>query len=132
MNINKTYELPFSVDKVYANWVSSNTVIAPATSMDIVPQVGRHYRLVIDTPEFKSKNEGVFLIVEANSHVKYTWEWNHDGEVSEIDVKFSSTDKGTAILIEHTGFKQKQSVEMHDQGWDSYIEGFSRFLSSVG
>ena len=128
MNITKTYEVPFPKQKVYANWVSSNTVIVPATSMDICPQVGGHYRLIMDTPEFTSKNEGVFLIVEPTSHVRYTWEWNHDGEVSEIDVQFSSTDVGTAIVIEHSGFTQQQSADMHAQGWDSYIEGFIQFL----
>lgn len=130
MNIIKTYELPFPKEKVYANWVSSNTVIHPATSMDISPQVGGHYRLNIDTPEFTSKNEGVFLIVEPTSHVRYTWEWNHDGEVSEIDVKFSCTDKGTNIIVEHSGFTKQQSADMHSQGWDNYIEGFTQFLSN--
>jgi len=129
MIIIKTYELPFSREKVYANWLSSKTIIAPATSMDILPQVGGHYRLIMSTPEFVSKNEGVFLIVEPISHVRYTWEWNHDGEVTEIDVKFSSSGLGTVIIIEHSGFTKQQSVDMHEHGWDSYIEGLIHFLS---
>lgn len=132
MNINKSYNLPFPIEKVYASWVSSSTVIAPATSMDIFPQVGGHYRLIMDTPEFTAKNEGVFLLVEPNIHLCYTWEWDHNGEVSEIDVQFSTTDKGTAILIEHSGFVTQQSTDMHDQGWDSYIEGLTLFLSKAG
>ena len=132
MNIKKTYDLPFSLEKVYASWVSPNTIIAPATSMDILPEVGGHYRLIMDSPEFKSTNEGTFLIVEPNSHVRYTWEWNRDGEVSEIDVTFSITSTGTSILIEHTGFQKQQSVDMHDKGWDSYIEGFKVFLLNQG
>jgi len=53
ININKRYDFPFPLEKVYANWVSSNTVIAPATSMDIPPEVGGHYPLIMDTPEFE-------------------------------------------------------------------------------
>jgi uncharacterized protein YndB with AHSA1/START domain len=84
----------------------------------------------MDTPEFQSHNQGMFLIVEPHSHVCYTWEWNHDGEVSEIDVKFFATPKGTTVLVEHSGF-QKQSVAIHDQGWDNYIQGFKLFLSKT-
>jgi hypothetical protein len=43
-NIEKTYELPFSPQQIYAAWVSSNTVIPPATKMDINPIEGGHYR----------------------------------------------------------------------------------------
>ncbi|WP_339719870.1 SRPBCC domain-containing protein [uncultured Paraglaciecola sp.] len=131
MNIEKNYDLSFPLEKVYATWISSDTVIAPATSMDILPKLGGHYRLVVDTPEFKGKNEGVFLLVDPNCHLCYTWEWNNDGEVSEIDVNFSATGKGTAIRILHSGFVNQASADRHDQGWDSYIEGFKLFLSKA-
>jgi uncharacterized protein YndB with AHSA1/START domain len=85
----------------------------------------------MDTPEFQSHNQGIFLIVVPNAHVRYTWEWDHDGEVSEIDVKFSATPKGTTVLIAHSGFQKQQSVAIHDQGWDNYIQGFKLFLSKT-
>jgi uncharacterized protein YndB with AHSA1/START domain len=134
MKINKTYQVPFSVDRVYAAWVSSNTVIAPATAMDILPEVGGHYRLIMKSPEFSSSNEGTFLLVEPNSHIRYTWEWNKDGEVSEIDVRFTETEKNavikcTTILLQHSGFQKQQSADMHASGWDSYIQGFEAFLA---
>lgn len=62
MVIEKQYELPFSRDVVYTVWVSSDTVISPATSMDVLPEIGGHYRLFMETPEFASKNEGYFLV----------------------------------------------------------------------
>ncbi|PKG99415.1 hypothetical protein CXF95_09235 [Paraglaciecola sp. MB-3u-78] len=61
----------------------------------------------------------------------YIWEWDHDGDVSEIDVTFSATHKGTTVLIEHSGFQKQQSIAMHDQGWSSYIDGFKLFLSKT-
>lgn len=128
MDIEKTYELPFPPQQVYAAWVSSDTVIAPATSMDINPVVGGHYRLIMENPEFTGKNEGEFLIVEPNRHVRYTWEWNNDGEITEIDVVFSESPTGTRIVLQHTGFKHAESAEMHASGWDSYINGLTEFL----
>lgn len=130
MQLVKSYYLPFPCKQVYALWVSSDTVIPPATSMDIDPQVGGHYRLTIDTPEFNSSNEGVFSFVEPCSRLKYSWEWNSDGEATEIDVKFSPTDQGTLVSIVHSGFATQQSADMHSQGWDRYIEGFQQFILS--
>ena len=79
MELTKRYELAFDLKVVYTAWVSSSTVIAPATSMDIEPFVGGHYRLIMDTPEFSGKNEGEFSLVEPQQRVVYTWEWNGDG-----------------------------------------------------
>lgn len=130
MKIDKTYTIPFALEQVYAAWVSSDTVIPPATRMDIKPVVGGHYRLFMDTPEFQGTNEGEFLSVEPNSHVVYTWEWNGDGEVSTISVLFEAADEGTLVTIAHDGFDKAESVSNHDSGWDSYVEGFVKHLRS--
>lgn len=129
MEINKHYDLPFPVETVFAAWVSSDTVIPPATGMDVLPEVDGHYRLIMETPDFNGRNEGKFLLVEPNTRVIYTWEWNNDGEVSTVDVSFKASDEGTRIDLVHNGFTSNESVTNHDSGWDSYIEGFTRHLS---
>ena len=128
MIIEKTYQLPFPPKQVYDAWVSSETVIAPATAMDINPVIGGHYRLIMKMPDFEGRNEGKFLTVNPGKQVVYTWEWNGDGEVSTIDVTFSQTETGTEIRLSHTGFQKQESVDSHDSGWDSYITGFTAFL----
>ncbi|MFT5500120.1 MAG: hypothetical protein ACI88G_000246, partial [Woeseiaceae bacterium] len=97
MDLEKHYDLPYPPATVYAAWISSDTVIPPATAMDINPVVGGHYRLTAEMPGYVGKNEGEFLIVEAEQHIRYTWEWNGDGDVSEIDVTFSATPAGTRV-----------------------------------
>ena len=69
MSIDKTYQLPFPAQRVYAAWVSSKTVVPPATGMDIHPVVDGHYRLIMETPDFTARAEGVFLIVEPDEHI---------------------------------------------------------------
>ncbi len=130
MELRQSYLIPFPVRRTYAAWVSSDTVIAPATKMDIDPVVGGHYRLIMESPEFVSRNEGRFLIVEPERHIRYTWEWNGDGEVSEIDVSFSEAPEGTRVSIIHSGFQTAESRENHSKGWDSYVRGFIAFLES--
>ena len=128
MDISKSYELHFPLATVYEAWVSSNTVIAPATAMDINPVVGGHYKLIAATPEFTSHNEGRFSVVEPEQRLTYSWQWNGDTEQREIDVCFFATHNGTLIELTHTGFDSEASKNNHDSGWDSYISGFKLHL----
>lgn len=130
MKLNQTYVIPFSVSETYAAWVSSSTVIAPATAMNINPVVGGHYRLIMESSDFVGRNEGKFLIVEPDQRIRYTWEWNSDGEVTEIDVTFSEAPEGTNVSIDHSGFTSKDSLDNHSVGWDIYIAGFIAFLEA--
>ena len=130
MEIDVTYEVPHSAEEVYQAWISSDTVIAPATAMDIVAEVGGHYRLIMEGDDFSMRNEGKFIELRDNEYVHYTWEWNNDGEISHIEVTFSATsNNSTSVRILHHGFTKAESVTSHSTGWDSYIEGFTAHLS---
>jgi len=129
LDIRQSYELPFPVADLYAAWISSATVISPATAMEIEPVVGGLYRLIMDTDEGYSIVEGRFQLVLQNRKLRYTWEWNHDGEVSTVEVAFSGIPTGTRIDIHHSEFDDTQSVQRHAAGWDSYIEGLAGFLT---
>ena len=109
-------ELAFDMKVAHTAWVSSNTVIAPPTSMDIEPALGGHYRLITDTSEFSGKNEGKFSLIEPQQRDLYTRKRNGDGEVTEIDVRVEVTVAGTKILIHHTGFMTDESVTNHNDG----------------
>ena len=128
MRIQKRYQVPFPPETVYAAWVSSDTVIPPATAMDIDPVIGGRYVLIMKSPEFEARNEGTFIAVEPGKHIRYTWEWNGDGEVSEIDVRFLPAADGATVELEHSGFTRAESLETHDNGWDSYVAGLTRFI----
>ncbi len=83
MELRQSYTVPSATRQTYEAWVSSSTVIAPTKAMEIHPVVAGHYRLIIETPEFVSRNAGRFLEVEPGQHIRYTWERNGDGETSE-------------------------------------------------
>lgn len=129
MDIRQSYELSFPVAELYAAWVSSATVISPATAMEIEPVVGGLYRLIMNTDGVPAIAAGRFQLVQHNRKLRYTWEWNHDGEVSVIEVTFTEIPMGTRIDIHHSEFDYAQSAERHAAGWDSYIEGLANFLA---
>ena len=134
MQIEKNWVIPYPVHEVYRAWTSSDTVIPPATRMEVQAVVGGHYRLFMETPEFTGRNEGRFLQVDAEKSLTYTWEWNGDGEVTEINVTFEPTPTGdlspakTLIRLLHKGFTREESLTDHDSGWESYVEGFVAYL----
>ena len=98
--------------------------------MDIDPSVGGHILLFIESPEFNAQMDGVFREVVPCETLRYSWEWNGDGEITEVTVSFRSQGDATQILVEHTGFLKEESRQMHDEGWDSYISGLTDFLKS--
>lgn len=127
--IEMSRKLSFPVSDVYSTWVSSQTVIPPATEMDIDPVVGGHYQLIINTPDFKSRCEGSFSVIEPNERVVYSWQWQGDDEKTQIDVRFAAENGGTRVAIVHSGFVSEQSLKNHEAGWKSYLDGLEAFLA---
>lgn len=129
MNIDREFKLPFPRDVVYAAWVSSDTVIPPAVAMEIKPEVGGIYKLTAEGPGFTAVAEGHFDIVEPVERVRYSWEWNKDGNVSNIDVRFTDAADGTHIHLLHEGLHDAESFKNHDNGWTSYLAGLEQYLA---
>ena len=130
--IDAQYRIPFPREQVYAAWVSSDTVIAPATAMDVLPEVPGHYRLFMRGDGFEARCEGAFELVEPGARVRYSWEWNGDGEVTTIDVRFADDADGTLVTLRHEGFAKADSRSAHASGWDAYVEGFTAYLAAAG
>lgn len=130
MHCEKTYDLPYRARDVFAAWTSPEAIIPPATRLDLNPVVGGHYRLFMESPENSSKAEGIFFAVERDHRVRYTWEWNRDGEITEIEVTFDDRENGSRLKILHTGFRTEESRNRHEGGWDNYVEGLAGLLAA--
>lgn len=128
MDIDKKFELHFPVSKVYDAWVSPETIIPPATDMRVNPIVGGAYSVIVQTPDATLRTIGKFLLVAPNKQVRYTWQWENDPEITEINVHFEHCAIGTKIHVQHTGFTSKTSLENHDKGWDAYVAGLIALL----
>lgn len=96
--------------------------------MEIDPQIGGDYRLIINTPDFKARCEGTFLVVEPDNRLVYSWSWEGDDNVTQIDVQIADDPDGAKVTLSHSGFSDEQSRTNHDHGWDSFFTGFEAFL----
>ena len=131
MQIKKTHHFSTPAARVYAAWVSQDTVIPPATRLEINAHVGGHYRLIIDEPDFSAQAAGVFSHVEPNKRLIYSWQWNGDGEITEIDVTFrENTLQTTDLRLLHSGFVNADQLTMHDQGWDAYLAALASLIAT--
>lgn len=87
-----SHEIEAAVRQVYEVWVSSDTVIPPATAMEVDPRVGGAYRFVVERDGHVSVMQGEFRAVRPLEHIEYRWEWNRDGRVSVVRVDFNDLD----------------------------------------
>ena len=124
---DKTYHLPSDLETTYQHWVSNDTVIAPASRMEIEPRVGGTYRLIM--PGDMTMN-GVFSEVVPNQALTYSWQWDGSDEQTQVNVQFSGTASGTDVRIVHSGFTSQDSYDNHASGWDSYVDGFTLLVGT--
>lgn len=122
--ITKAYLIEAAVSEVYEKWLSNDTVIPPATKMNIDPVIGGEYVLVANLDDMEMTMTGIFQEIIVNKKLVYTWEWNKDGNISVITVIFSVDGNAARVELTHEGFQDEDTANKHSEGWDSYIEGF--------
>ena len=123
----RKYRLPFDPATTYAYWISNETVIPPAASLNIEPRQGGVYQLIM--PGGFSMN-GTFSHVEPGKALTYSWHWDGDAETTEVAVQFAEVAEGTEVHIVHGDFATTEAYDNHASGWDSYITGFTEFVAA--
>lgn len=130
LSIQKRYTFKYSAEQLFDVWISPDSVVAPVTAIEVEPHTDGLFKLTA-AGERSSHMLGKFLEFERPSKLVYTWEWNNDGEVSQVAVEFNPLDDGTEVIINHTGFDKASSRETHDNGWDSYVAGITKLLENA-
>ena len=120
--VHKRYELPFPRGRVFAAWLSTDSVVAPVTKIDIEPQVGGHYRLTVGDGADAPTMHGRIIAIEQDRRVRHTWRWDA-GKESVVDVRFDDTNDDTVVVLEHSELADDDDADRHSAGWDSYVEG---------
>ncbi len=121
----RTFDAP--VDVVYSAWTSSETLVAPVVDVDMDPTVGGRVR--VSTGQAPSADlTGVFVTVEDQRRLVYTWRWGDAAEESLVDVLFHAVDDRTVVEVHHRGFVDSASYETHLAGWVSYFDGLARYV----
>ncbi|WP_299356132.1 SRPBCC domain-containing protein [uncultured Shimia sp.] len=128
MDFEKSYVVPAKPADVYAAWVSSDTVIAPAKRMFVEPVIGGAYQLFMTGTSAEPDCEGRFAEVRPRELLRCSWQWSGDPEKTEITVTFHDDGSGTKLTVRHLGFETQESFQNHAAGWDSYVAGLTDLL----
>ena len=123
--IEKTYVIAHPLNRVFAAWVSEQTVIPPAARMEIEPRVGGAYRLIMPDD---SKMQGEFLAFEDGARLVYTWQWVGDDEATTVEVNFAAEGEATRVMLTHGEFTSEAGFANHSEGWDNYVRAFEAHL----
>lgn len=126
--VRKRYALPFPRARVFAAWLSNDSIVAPVTKVDIEPHVGGHYRLSVGDRADAPTMHGRVITIEQDRHVRHTWRWD-TGKESLVDVWFDDSMDNTVVLLEHSELADDEDADRHSAGWDSYIEGLQALMS---
>ena len=74
--------------------------------------------------------EGAFTRFAENEHITYSWQWDGDDKITEVDAVFRNHPDGTEVQLTLSGFQSAESYDNHAAGWDAYIDGFSAYLKN--
>lgn len=78
-------------------------------------RVGGKYRFTMKSDSQEFKQAGEYLEFDEPNKIVFTW-----GDKTRVSVEFKQVgDNSTEVSLLHTGFADKQSLGMHDQGWNS-------------
>ncbi len=78
-------------DTVYQAWISEETLVRPVTRIEKDVRIGGYYRLYVEMENATAVMEAKYREVETGRKLVYRWEWNRDGEVTEVAVEGRSS-----------------------------------------
>ena len=128
MKIIKQYQLPYSRQAVYDAWVAEDKVVDPVSRIVSSPQEGGQYTLYVGEGDQQQIMNGTFKQVIPGQRLTYSWNWQGSPEETLVNVAFKDSNSGSVIDLIHEGFQFEESQSIHDQGWDSYVNGLSKLL----
>ena len=94
-------------------------------------RVGGHYRILMKSPGGEENDvSGVYREVEAGRKLVYTWARKSTPErESLVTVELTPAGDGTELLLKHEGFADKESRDLHEQGWRRCVRRLVRMLA---
>jgi len=121
MNINKHYQVEAEKSILFNAWISESMTIPPVVKIEVEPRVSGSFVLHAQAGDDILLMKGEFLEIVPYEKLKYTWCWEGNPEITTVTVTFSENQSGTDVWLNHEGFETQQSMQLHDQGWDSYM-----------
>jgi uncharacterized protein YndB with AHSA1/START domain len=137
LTIRRTFAAPRA--RVFAAWTETELIrqwFPPEgrlTSIRWDPREGGTYRIAMIVPNGEEwAVGGVFSEIRSPQRLAFTFRWEEDDPASERDtfITVELLDRGpeTEMIFTHSGFRDDESRDGHDEGWNSSFDNLARKL----
>jgi len=132
--VNLTVQFNATVDRLYAAWHKTELLqqwFAPGDMS--VGQVmssfteGGKFRVVMQQPDGEQHIVmGEYLEIVPDQKLLFSWQWLGEDKVTQVSLLFKALNGTTSELnLQHSGFSDEHSVQMHQHGWIGCLEKLS-------
>jgi uncharacterized protein YndB with AHSA1/START domain len=70
--------------------------------------------------------EGEYLEVDPPRRLAHTWRMVGDDEVTTVTFTLSEHVEGTRLVLTHEGFRERESRDMHEEGWRHHVRHLAK------
>jgi uncharacterized protein YndB with AHSA1/START domain len=107
-------------------WAAGPDYEGVAAEVDL--RVGGSLRLTMRAPDGQTHTGGgEYLEIDEPNRLVYSWRWEDgEGTVSNVAVDFIEADRGTTVVLNHTGLPTENSRDQHVHGWKECLDNLGR------
>jgi uncharacterized protein YndB with AHSA1/START domain len=74
---------------------------------------------------------GEFTQADAPRRIAFTWRWDGEEAVTQVDIELSPVEDGTALVLVHTGFTTRADRDNHFIGWSDCLDRLDTGIASA-
>jgi uncharacterized protein YndB with AHSA1/START domain len=125
--------LKATIDRVYAAWTQPGLLTqwyCPNPSLELQVdadvRVGGDYVVKMGTYVLR----GQYTEVDPPNLLGFTWQWDHEGNRSQVRVELTEVADGTRMLLTHTDHTNAEDAAGHLQGWELELDRLAELVSA--
>jgi uncharacterized protein YndB with AHSA1/START domain len=97
-------------------------------------RVGGALRVVMRDPVggVEHGGRGRYTEIERPSRLAFTWTWDGEERVTQIEIEFEEADGATTVRFTHSGLRDEASARSHEGGWSNCFDHLEEALAATG
>lgn len=132
LDLEVTFNAP--LEKVYQAFVSPEVLQRWFSPLGMVVQQamsncavdGKFVLKLMDNMNNIHTLEGVYLEMETNQKLVFTWQWLDEDHITKVAIDFSALGEHTTqIHLQHSEFPDEEDYHLHYQAWVDCLEKLS-------
>jgi uncharacterized protein YndB with AHSA1/START domain len=134
-NIRKERHFPFTREQVWLALTDAEQISAWLMPTQNFKAIKGHKFMLQAKPmgKWDGKIYGEILVADKPEQLRYTWKGDQMKSNTVLTWTLHATDKGTLLVLEHTGFEGLGDVVLgifHAMGWNRFLNQLEHLIKS--